>query len=283
MRWLLLLVILFTTTLALAEEPPKKGITSTIPCSACHSTAGWRAKDLKGETTTFDHSKTGFPLTGQHTTTTCVACHDGKRTVKRACASCHQDAHRGRLAQSCDNCHSAVSWRSTRPLEIHRMTRFQLTGMHALVDCTECHRRASEHQWTGAPIDCFACHEKEYRRTDLRPLHIGGNGQQAFPRDCSLCHRSLAWAPALFRQEVITGNSAIALRVAPANHDLRFPISFGRHRTATCDDCHASQTIPRAVRCTGCHDQVRTTAQHKGPVAMQAQACLACHPLGVRR
>ncbi|MBX3226560.1 MAG: hypothetical protein KIT84_32125 [Labilithrix sp.] len=274
-----------------AAEGDQPSITATIPCSACHTTSGWKATDADNTGSDgapkFDHSKTGFPLTGQHVKTACVGCHDGKRTVKRACSSCHNDAHRARLGMVCERCHTPADWRNTRSLDMHRLTRFPLTGMHVLRDCTECHRRASEHQWTGVPIECFACHEKDYRRSDLRPIHNGAvAGQNAFPRDCSICHRATAWAPARFDSQFITDSSAIPLKqAAPPTHDMKFPINFGVHRTASCDDCHTNTATPRAVRCTSCHahEPVRLAAQHKNSVSPLASACLSCHPGGIRR
>jgi hypothetical protein len=264
-------------------SPPKRSFTDAIPCSACHTTTAWREKGASGSEANFDHGATGFPLTGQHIHAPCVACHNSARAVKRACSSCHDDFHRGRLARSCDTCHSPAGWKVTRPLELHRMTRFPLTGMHVLADCSECHQRASEHHWTEAPIDCFGCHEKEYRRPELRPVHVGDATTPPFPRDCSMCHRSMAWAPAV--QANVAGTSTAALRAAPRNHDLRFPISFGLHRTATCDDCHASVAVPRAVRCIGCHvhDPARLLQQHRQPMATDGASCLSCHPGGARR
>lgn len=268
-----------------AAEDEQPSITATIPCAACHTTAGWKTTG-SGEGVAFDHSKTGFPLTGDHVKTACVGCHNGK-PVKRACSSCHNDAHRARLGMVCERCHTPSGWRNTRSLDMHRLTRFPLTGMHVLRDCSECHRRASEHQWTGVPIDCFACHEKDYRRTDLRPVHNGSvAGQNAFPRDCSICHRSISWAPARFDALLISESSAIPLKTqAPATHDVKFPIRFGVHRTAICEDCHTNPATPRAIRCTGCHahEPVRLTAQHKGMVSPLGTACLSCHPGGVRR
>jgi hypothetical protein len=263
-----------------------------FPCSACHTTTAWRAQGATAEGAKFDHSKTGFPLTGEHIHTPCVACHNNTRQVKRACVSCHEDFHRGRLSQSCDTCHSPAGWNVTRPIEIHRMTRFPLTGMHVLADCTECHIHASELRWTGAPVACFACHEKDYRRPDLFPVHVGiaatqsTMGTDPFPRDCSLCHRAVAWAPVV--SGAMTGATASPLRAGrapPPSHDLRFPISFGVHRAAGCDDCHASLAAPRSVRCIGCHahDPVRLAQQHRQPVATDGASCLTCHPGGVRR
>ena len=258
--------------------------TDTMPCSACHTTTGWRARGSTGDGQKFDHSTTGFPLTGEHVGTPCVGCHSGSRSIQRACVSCHEDEHRGRLSQSCDSCHSAAGWKVTRPIEIHRLTRFPLTGMHVLADCSQCHKRASEQRWTDAPVACFGCHEKEYRRPDLFPVHVGTASASPLPRDCSLCHRSVAWAPAVQLGPTIA-MAVSAVREAPANHDTRFPISFGVHRALDCANCHSSQTVPRAVRCTGCHahDSVNLMQQHRQPVATDGAACLSCHLGGARR
>jgi hypothetical protein len=277
-----------------APAPPPAGSAGPrgaldFPCSACHTTTAWRAQGVPAEGAKFDHSKTGFPLTGEHIHTPCVACHNNTRQVKRECVSCHEDFHRGRLSQACDHCHSPAGWNVTRPIEIHRMTRFPLTGMHVLADCTECHIHASELRWTGAPVACFACHENDYRRPDLRPVHVGiaATGTSPaippFPRDCSLCHRAVAWAPTVGGTAI--GATAGPLRAAPPGHDLKFPIAFGIHRTAVCDDCHATLAAPRAVRCIGCHahDPVRLAQQHRQPIATDGASCLTCHPGGVRR
>jgi hypothetical protein len=277
-----------------AASPRKTSFTDDLPCSACHTTTAWRAKGAGGGAQ-FDHATTGFPLTGEHTRASCVSCHQADRVIKRACTSCHEDFHRGRLSQSCDTCHSAAGWQVTRPLFIHRMTRFPLTGMHVLADCSECHLRASEHRWTDAPIDCFACHERDYRRPDLFPVHVGTAMSAPLPRDCSLCHRATAWVPAVQPASPM-GAVSSALETAPPGHDARFPISIGVHRTASCDDCHASRAAPRAVRCIGCHahDPARLTDQHRrqsaggnrpifGPAGTDGASCLSCHPGGARR
>jgi hypothetical protein len=276
---------------AQAPAPAAKGssFTDAVACSACHSTTAWKSKDATGgEATKFDHSTTGFPLTGEHVHAPCVGCHNSTRAIKRACVSCHDDFHRGRLSQSCDNCHLPAGWKVTRPLEIHRMTRFPLTGMHALIDCSECHVRASEHKFTDAPIDCFACHQNDYRRPGLQPPHTGTATSPPLPRDCSICHRAVAWVPATLSgplaMTILAGMGA-PLQVAPVGHDLRFPISFGVHRTASCDDCHASTAVPRAVRCIGCHahDPARLIQQHRQPMTTDGASCLSCHPGGMRR
>lgn len=270
-----------------ANTPPKaaaRDVTDEMPCSACHTTAAWRAKGATGEGTKFDHSTTGFPLTGSHVSVPCVDCHNATRVVKRECVSCHDDFHKGRLSQACDKCHSPAGFRVTRPADVHRFTRFPLTGMHVLADCSECHQRASERRFTDAPVACFSCHEKDYRRPGIFPVHVGTATQAPLPRDCSLCHRSLAWVPAIQVGAPAIASLTSALRASP-NHDLRFPISFGVHRTATCPDCHQSQATPRAVRCIGCHAHEATVlaSQHHGPIATDGAACLGCHIGGARR
>jgi hypothetical protein len=262
----------------------KKNFTDKLSCKACHSTTSWRAKGASGGSQKFDHSQTGFPLTGAHVETPCVGCHNATRTIKRACASCHDDFHRGRLSQSCDRCHSAAGWKLTKPIDLHRLTRLPLTGMHVLADCTECHRRTGEQRFTDAPVACFACHEKDYRRTGIFPVHVGTANTAPLPRDCSLCHRAIAWVPAVAPVAAM-GTAASALSIAPADHDVKFPVSFGAHRTATCPDCHASPTVPRAVRCVGCHAHAPAAVmqQHRQPVATSGNACLGCHIAGARR
>lgn len=294
------LAVAAATPLVLADPPPNAAgaadagaprsaadITASLQCSACHTTSGWKTEGQTGEGG-FDHSKTGFPLTGLHTSVACVTCHQANRpTPNRECATCHADWHRGRLGQSCDRCHSAAGWKVTRPLEIHRMTRFPLTGMHALADCNQCHRRAADHQWSGTPVHCYGCHEKDYLRPNLRPTHQGPGVAQPFSRDCSVCHRAVAWAPAFVRPTA-TGLAAGALQAEtppPPGHDARFPIGFGPHRTATCSDCHVSEKVPQNVRCVGCHahEPLTVAKQHKQPVSTLGGACIACHPGGARR
>jgi len=258
------------------------------PCSACHSTVSWKSSDAASGsgTVNFDHASTGFPLAGEHVHAPCVVCHASGRQIKRECVSCHEDFHHGRLTQSCDECHSPAGWRVTQPLTIHRRTRFPLTGMHVLADCTQCHLRGSEGKFTDAPVDCYGCHEQDYRRPGIFPVHVGTATTPPLSRDCSLCHRAIAWVPANVPSSLVgSAASPLAAQVAPRNHDLRFAISFGSHRGASCSDCHASLAVPRAVRCVGCHahDPVRVMQQHRQPVAMDGAACLSCHPGGVRR
>jgi hypothetical protein len=173
------------------------------------------------------------------------------------------------------------------------MTRFPLTGMHVLADCSQCHLRANEQRFTDAPVECWACHQQDYMRPGIFP-HQATSTTPALPRDCSLCHRAVGWVPAN-----VPGSSSSGLQAqkAPGDHDLRFPITYGMHRGAACNDCHVALTAPRAVRCIGCHshDPAVVVQQHRQPirgasgsfasvvVPMDGASCLTCHPAGVRR
>jgi hypothetical protein len=259
-------------------------------CSDCHTTAGWSMSSMAGAGGGFDHARTGFPLTGAHDQVACVGCHQTGRTTARECAGCHEDDHQGRLGLQCDQCHDARTWRSTRAIRRHRMTRLPLSGVHALLDCTACHIRTADRTWTEVPADCFACHEKDYR-SDIHPVHQGDPDNPAlapFTRDCGVCHRPIAWSPAVVNPAIF--RSIIALSGARpgtrSDHDLRFPISFGKHRGAPCESCHPVQATPRLVACTGCHahSPLRLRRDHKGAaVATDGAGCLGCHPGGAAR
>ena len=104
-------------------------------CDSCHKTEGWhQVADL--ENLGFDHSTTGYDLTGSHNTLACNSCH-GKPAREDSeiaitfvlttrtnsypiipvenCASCHVDYHEGVFeanwsAGSCEQCHGEHAW-----------------------------------------------------------------------------------------------------------------------------------------------------------------------------
>jgi len=258
-------------------------ITQGIQCNACHTPEGWGVTGTVRGGAGFDHSETGFPLTGRHDGLACTSCHRGETQTRRDCGSCHQDFHQRRLGQSCDDCHSSRSWTATRALELHRSTRLPLTGMHAIAACTDCHTRPGERPYSATPAECYACHEAEYRDRTVHPNHDGSAGGMPFTRDCAACHRANAWSPAFVDPSVLPGRMPLT---APRSHDLRFPISFGPHRGASCTSCHLSQAAPAAVLCTSCHahSPVRIRQQHPStPVPASGAGCLVCHPGGRAR
>ncbi len=263
----------------------RKSILKGLDCSACHTTDGWALSNRAGAKGGFDHARTGFPLTGEHSKTLCTECHQPKRRARRDCYTCHTDRHRGRLGRQCDSCHNSRSWAETRSIRRHRLTRLPLTGVHAVLDCTSCHLRRNEREFLPVPADCFACHQDDYRRSDVHPSHQGTPGDpsaRALSRNCEQCHRPSGWTPAVVDPMSVQN----ALTRQRRDHDQFFVLSYGKHRGAECRSCHRSTRSSRLVSCNGCHAHSRTTIrrQHGRFISSQsAGRCLSCHPRGAAR
>ena len=274
MKALLVLLVMCSTAFADAHD----GLTAGLDCSACHTSESWKLAGIAAKAG-FDHDKTGFPLRGKHRQTGCQECHHGENPPE-TCDGCHKDPHQGRMDGQCYECHTAVSWQDVAQLEQHRRTRMPLTGKHAIIECNQCHKRQAERTFSDLPVDCYGCHAADYNSPNTHPNHNGtdpaGNGVP-FPRTCGMCHRTTGWSPA-----VTTTPTVVMPRVQQAlEHDASFELSTGSHKLFACASCHVDQRRPRAVRCDGCHSDVRS--QHKRPVPTAAAACLSCHPRGMRR
>lgn len=281
---------------ASAERPARArrhaGITEGLDCAACHNQQEWKSLS-DGTGGGFDHDRTGFPLRGLHARTACTQCHRADEPITRECSGCHSDPHQRRLGGDCAECHGSQSFARSDAFERHRRTRLPLTGMHALSDCTDCHRRTTDGQWSSAPADCYACHADAYRRSDVHPVHVGGQGDPPsapLSRNCAECHRPTGWSPAFIPVNAFDAQrSALALRLSrlpPDRHELLFPIRHGAHRDAECSDCHGSERVAQALRCTGCHahNPVALRARHaRMPAAQRDGACLRCHHGGMAR
>jgi hypothetical protein len=255
------------------------GFVDDMDCSACHTADSWKLSQTAGKSG-FDHDKTGFVLRAAHLTTPCGGCHVSAAKPSSSCEGCHRDPHQGRMDGECYECHSSVAWSDVAQLEQHRRTRMPLTGAHAVVDCVACHKRNSERTYTDLPVDCYACHAKEYH-SDLHPDHDGDPNNPAIKplsRDCSQCHRTVAWKPAVIDPSTITPP---ALRAA--QHDAWFQLSSGSHRAIECTGCHVDPRRQRMVRCDGCHADTELRSEHRTPVSSAATGCMRCHPRGARR
>ena len=256
-------------------EKAHDGFVDDMDCSACHTADGWQLAKTAGKSG-FDHDRTGFPLRGAHVQTQCTGCHTGKAKPSTSCDGCHKDPHQGRNDGTCAECHTATAWSDTRTLDQHRRTRMPLTGKHALIDCTACHRRSGERAFSDLPTDCYACHKTEYHAITIHPAHDGAGGMTPFPRDCGRCHRTTGWTPAVADPNMLP-------RVQIAQHDLVFVLSTGSHRATDCASCHIDRVRTRLVRCDGCHQDAQLRSQHRVPVARSVAACLGCHPRGAAR
>ena len=123
----------------------------------------WSTLALAAPEIEFDHSKTGFDLTGMHRGVNCESCHQAGvfQGTPKQCMSCHLQ---GKIAGSsistdhistnndCQSCHTTVQW-----------SPVQVVDHSAVIGtCASCHNAASAE---GAPsthpsttADCATCH-----------------------------------------------------------------------------------------------------------------------------
>ncbi|MFQ6041369.1 MAG: cytochrome c3 family protein, partial [Candidatus Poribacteria bacterium] len=100
-------------------------------CEVCHSEMVWKPAS-------FNHSLTGFLLTGKHIATDCADCHPNGsyQGTPKDCYSCHRqdtpDAHYG---IACDDCHTTSNWGGAQ----FKHTEFLIIGKHRKADCVDCH------------------------------------------------------------------------------------------------------------------------------------------------
>ena len=113
-------------------------------CQSCHSTSAWKPA-------TFDHSRSGFQLTGAHANAACKSCHtSGWKGTPSACASCHRDQHGGQFGSSCGTCHSTNAW---KPASYNGPHSFPM-GHGNANGCASCHPNGLS-SWT-----CYSCHNQ---------------------------------------------------------------------------------------------------------------------------
>src|SRR5258705_17711 len=149
-------------------------------CQQCHNTTTWTSA-------TFDHSTTGFPLSGAHTTLQCAQCHINGNynftSANAACVGCHLKDFQGTtnpnhvssgFPQTCEQCHNTTAW--TAATFNHNNTGFPLTGAHATVQCAQCHINDNYNLTSAAWV---GCHLKGFQVTE-NPKQV----TSAFPETC---------------------------------------------------------------------------------------------------
>jgi hypothetical protein len=233
-------------------------VSSGMPtnCAICHTTSGWSPSS-------FDHSKTAFPLTGAHLTTACALCHTNNNysSVPTDCYSCHKTDfantnNPGHVAaafpQNCLICHTTTNWLNAS-FNHTTYTGYALTGMHATLTCAQCHTNGN---YTNTPVDCYSCHKADFTGT-TNPNHVASG----FPTDCSICHSTSGWSPSSFDHSKTT-----------------FPLT-GAHLTVACALCHVNNnytTLP--TNCYGCHQtDYNNTTNPVHTAAGFPTDCTICH------
>jgi hypothetical protein len=154
-----------------AKDDAHKGQFGT-DCGGCHKATAWL--DV-----TFDHSKSAFPLDGQHLTVKCAQCHDKGifKGTPTACAACHPrpSTHDGNFfTGGCADCHTTAGW---KPANL-RNHPFPIDHGGTVSECAVCHPT------TYATYTCYGCHEHTEAGTRARHLEEGITDL----RDCVKCH-----------------------------------------------------------------------------------------------
>ncbi|MBZ5686791.1 MAG: hypothetical protein LAP86_17335 [Acidobacteriia bacterium] len=213
-------------------------VTASFPqtCDQCHNTSSWA-------NAIFNHSSTGFPLSGGHAVPPrqCTDCHVNNNYSLNStlCYSCHQKDYTGTnnpahsaagFPTTCELCHDTVVW--TDSTFNHNNTAFPLTGSHMVPPraCTDCH---VNNNYTTLPLTCIGCHQNDYNNT-TNPGHAAQ--PQFFPTTCQTCHNTTAWTGATFNHTQYTP----------------FPISHG-NANGVCATCHVNSSDYAIFQCTGCH------------------------------
>jgi len=232
-------------------------------CESCHTTSGWSPAS-------FDHSKSGFPLTGMHTVPPrqCTDCHTkdkGYHITDTTCVSCHLSDYTGaknpdhvqqNFPQTCQVCHSTGGW-SPASFD-HSKSGFPLTGQHTVPprQCTDCH---INNNYNITNTTCVSCHLKDFQGAK-NPDHVAQN----FPQTCDVCHSTSGWSPASFDHSK-TG----------------FPLT-GQHTVPPrqCTDCHINNNYNITnTTCVSCHlndyNNAKSPVDHVG--AHFPTTCEQCH------
>jgi len=235
---------------------------TSVACLACHPTGS--------EDEGFDHNKSGFPLTGAHTSVSCSDCHtNGYNGTSNVCESCHTNNYHQTtnpnhnaigISTDCATCHTTNPDWKPATFPIHN-NYYALQGAHLTIanDCFSCHNGV----YTNSSGTCYTCHSNDYAQAS-NPSHSAAH----FPQTCQDCHGQTAWAPSTF------------------NHDGNdFPIYSGKHRGEwdACSDCHNNPSDFAVFTCTtSCHPQSSTNNHHDGVNAYtySSAACYNCHPTG---
>jgi DnaJ-class molecular chaperone len=151
-------------------------------CESCHDTVKWTDA-------TFDHSKTGFPLTGAHVVPprSCTDCHvnNNYKTLPTDCYGCHKTDYlntnnpnhtAAHFPTTCATCHDTIKWSDGT----FNHTWFNVNHGNANGICSNCHTNPNDY----TVFTCTNCHGKT--QTDQR--HQGIRGYVYNSANCYQCH-----------------------------------------------------------------------------------------------
>jgi len=157
--------------------------------------------------------------------------HSSKEISGKECIVCHSD-HHGRKFEMI---------RFDKDKFDHKLTGYNLSGAHAKLDCSKCHRKEfisnmeisnKNYTFLGLNTDCISCHNDYHKKT--------------LPFECIKCHDFNAFKPAM-----------------GFDHNNTKFILKGKHADVECVKCHKVSTINGSkfqefsgvefASCTNCH------------------------------
>jgi hypothetical protein len=251
-------------------------VNASSSCIRCHKEhLGKDAKITKFDESQFDHGKTGFQLTGVHTTIKCEQCHDPKNIknsdvskiltsnphktflgLNLQCVSCHADRHNATVSTQCQTCHGTKAWSPVVSFD-HGKTKFALVGKHKQAECSKCHGGLTKKTSNG-PI-LFSAKSFE----DCTPCHASPHGRKFSDKTCRSCHTAEGWSSVVSFDHAAT----------------RFPL-VGKHATVPCEKCHTQMSTRKNgvvsfatksfTDCTPCHSTPHNPR-------FSGRECKSCH------
>jgi protein-arginine kinase activator protein McsA len=166
----------------------------------------------------FNHTATGFPLAGLHSTAECGSCHVGGvfKGTPRTCSGCHAKGRR--VSATAMSAQHLVTTEACEVCHTNTVTFYGAKYNHA----------------KAVPGQCLTCHNGLIA-AGKAASHSSGNKAT---KSCDNCHRTYAWTPASWNHAGVamgscsTCHNGSAAPGRPANHS-----SIGR-LTFECDSCH---------------------------------------------
>lgn len=223
-------------------------------CAECHTQTTWKMAS------TFDHSKTRYPLDGKHKEVACSLCHATEQTSQGAmvhykplktddCTPCHGDAHYGQFSKltpalDCKQCHQVSGFKNV--LFQHNQPAFSdfaLEGKHEGARCEGCHTTVtlqsgvSVQRFRPTPKECSTCHVDQHKGAYQKAAQLVRGGE----RDLTTGRAS---------SKVGNSTSGIAAAAGPTDTQALIaaawsaPAGWGHGDPAlatSCDVCHESK------------------------------------------
>jgi hypothetical protein len=251
-------------------------LTSERTCISCHKDhLGKDARITQFDESHFDHSKSGFALSGKHGSLKCEQCHvdkfitsvEVKKVLKdhphktflgleQRCISCHVDRHKGTVSTECQTCHTTNGWKPAASFD-HARAKLPLVGKHKPVECAKCHAEMTNK----GPGENIFFSTKTF--SDCKPCHASPHGSRFADKTCKSCHSAEGWKV-----------------VAAFNHaDTRYPLA-GKHVSVACEKCHAGMAVKKEqtidfrtkefADCRPCH-----SSPHR--LSFGDRQCKTCH------